>query len=89
MFIPQTAVRMGFLLFARELVRSGPARPVVCPGARFVLERKNTVNVKVLVGPPAQRHKNAIQNHCLFYPRAKKHSKTNSFVIQCSKNKVK
>ena len=65
MYVPQTAVRKGFLLSARELGRSRKARPGKQPGARFVPERKkhskrnavfvtehkNTVNVMLSLSP--------------------------------------
>ena len=51
LIVPQSAVRMGFLLAAKELGRTRRARPGKPPGARFGSRHKNIVNVMLCVVP--------------------------------------
>ena len=75
-YIPQNAVRMGFLQVARELNRDARGRFRKRPGAQFVPERKNTIKL-MLFCPRAQKH---CAPNAFFCPRAQKHYRTKAFL---------
>ena len=74
---PKTAVRMGFLLAARELVR-GTQTPGDGPFGSTARSdhKKNTINVMFFVLEPKR-----IENVMLFCHRTKTHRKRSAFFV--------
>ena len=76
--IPQIAVRMGFSVFVRELIRTWRTCPGKQLGACFVPERKKSpVNVRFVLFPSTK----AQDTSCFLCPREQKRSKRNTVLV--------